>query len=106
MPRPRTKAKAARKKARLPEKAATKKADAKSKTKKDSAAETKTAESGQLKFSQDIAPILVANCVRCHSAGGVGVRRGKLDLTMFREAPEGDARTSDNGRPASPTRAT
>jgi mono/diheme cytochrome c family protein len=87
MPRPR--AKAARKKARLPEKGAPKKADAKAKTKKDAGTETKAADSGQLKFSQDIAPILVANCVRCHSASGVGVRRGKLDLTTFEKLQKG-----------------
>lgn len=102
MPRPRTRAKAVRKKARLPEKTATKKADAKSKTKKDAGAETKTAESGQLKFSQDIAPILVKNCVRCHSAGGVGVRNGKLDLTTFEKLQKGTFEKLKNGTPEHP----
>ena len=32
---------------------------------------------------------MVANCVRCHSAGGVGVRRGKLDLTTFEKLQKG-----------------
>jgi mono/diheme cytochrome c family protein len=42
-----------------------------------------------LKFSQDIAPILVANCVGCHKAGGAGLKRGKLDLTSFAKMMEG-----------------
>ncbi len=91
MPRPRTSKKAARKKARLPEKGAAKKADAKAKTKKDATAETKPAEPGGLKFSQDIAPIFVANCVGCHSGDRPGLRRGKLDLTTFEKLQKGSA---------------
>ncbi len=44
---------------------------------------------GGLKFSQEIAPILVANCVGCHSGTGVGVRRGKLDLSTFENLQKG-----------------
>lgn len=44
---------------------------------------------GALKFSQDVAPILVANCVGCHSGTGVGVRRGKLDLSTFEKLQKG-----------------
>ena len=94
MPRPRLKA--ARKKARLSEKGAAKKADAKGKTKKDAtpskkdaSPETKTADSGGIKFSQDIAPIFVANCVRCHSGNGPGLRRGKLDMSSFEKLQAG-----------------
>jgi mono/diheme cytochrome c family protein len=86
MPRP-GRRKAARKKARLPEKGASKKADAKSKG--DSAAAKKGAGAGGLTFSQDIAPILVANCGGCHSKDGAGLRRGKLDLTSFETLQKG-----------------
>jgi hypothetical protein len=79
--------KSVRKKARLAEKGATKKSGTKAKSKKD--ADTNTAESGQLKFSQDIAPILVANCVGCHRPGQVGVRKGKLDMTTFENFHKG-----------------
>jgi mono/diheme cytochrome c family protein len=89
MPRPgRTRSKAARKKARLPEKGASKKADAK--TKGDASAEAATAAgAGTLKFSLDIAPILVANCNGCHSKNGQGLRRGKLDLSSFENLQKG-----------------
>lgn len=72
MPRPGRRSKAARKKARLPEKGASKKADAK-----------KGADAGGLTFSQDIAPILVANCGNCHSGDRPGAKKGKLELTSF-----------------------
>ena len=84
MPLPgRGRSKSARKKARLPEKGATKKADAKAKGK------TKASDSGELKFSQDIAPILVANCSGCHSKDGAGARRGKLNLITFENLQKG-----------------
>ncbi len=83
----RTRSKAARKKTRLAEKGASKKADVKSKTKGEGTAET--ANTGPLKFSQDIAPILVANCSACHSKNGQGVRRGKLDLSTFEKLQKG-----------------
>ena len=53
---------------------------------------TGAANGGQLTFSQDIAPILVANCVGCHSGDGNGIRRGKLDLSTFRKASNGHSR--------------
>ncbi len=89
MPRPSRTKKSTRKKARLAEK----KSSAKAKTKKDANAdaETKTADPGQLKFSIDIAPILVANCVGCHSGNGVGLRRGKLDMSTFEKFRKGTA---------------
>lgn len=45
----------------------------------------------KLQFSQDIAPILVANCIGCHSGDGVGVKRGKLDLSTFAKLQTGSA---------------
>ncbi len=84
--RPRTKA-AASKKGRTTKDAA---ADA---DKKASATTRKAGTEGSssaLKFSQDIAPILVAaNCVGCHKPGGAGLKRGKLDLTSFAKMMEG-----------------
>ena len=60
------------------------------KTKGDGSADAaKAADPGGLKFSQDIAPILVANCVGCHSGDGAGVRRGKLDLSTFEKLKKG-----------------
>jgi hypothetical protein len=50
---------------------------------KPTAPATASSSSSGLKFSQDIAPILVANCVGCHKPGSPGVNRGKLDLTSF-----------------------
>jgi hypothetical protein len=52
------------------------------------AAETKPAElaaptDGQVKFSRDIAPILVANCGGCHNPQGRGFQRGKLNMVSF-----------------------
>ena len=85
-----SRAKAARKKARAAEKGASKKPDAKAQPKDATAdAKAKAAGSGQLSFAQDIAPILVANCVGCHSPGQRGVLRGKLDLTTFEKLQNG-----------------
>src|SRR5262249_46635455 len=82
MPRP-GRRKAARKKARLPEKGANKKADPKAKGDPAAAKKGKGADAGGLKFSQDIAPILVANCGNCHSGDRPGAQKGKLQLTSF-----------------------
>ena len=79
MPRPRYKA--ARKKTRLAEKGASKKADSKAKS--------KAAGTGGLTFSQDIAPILVANCVGCHSKDQPGAKKGKLDMSTFENLQKG-----------------
>jgi hypothetical protein len=84
--RPRTKA-AASKKGR-----STKDAADKSENTKASATVKRAGTEGSpsgLKFSQDIAPILVANCVGCHKPGGAGLKRGKLDLTSFAKMMEG-----------------
>ncbi|QEH32700.1 Planctomycete cytochrome C [Aquisphaera giovannonii] len=40
-------------------------------------------------FRDDVAPILVANCVGCHSENRPGKARGKLDLTTFAKLMEG-----------------
>jgi len=89
----RSRSRAARKRARLPEKKASKKADTKAKAKGDAGPDAKeAADSGQLKFSQDIAPILVANCNGCHSKDGQGVKRGKLDLSTFEGLQKGSAK--------------
>ena len=101
MPRPR----ARRKRARLVEKGASKKADTKAKGKAKGERQrpdtAKTAAAGGLKFSQDIAPILVANCVGCHSGDGAGLRRGKLDLTTFAKLQAGtpDHKVFIGGKP-------
>ncbi|MFO0891486.1 MAG: c-type cytochrome domain-containing protein [Isosphaeraceae bacterium] len=43
-------------------------------------------------FKQDIGPILVANCVGCHSPGRPGLTRGKLDMTSFARLMAGTPR--------------
>jgi hypothetical protein len=77
--RSRAKSKGSQKKARQPEKS----------KKTSPTSKTKGAAGGQLSFSQDIAPILVANCVGCHSGDGNGLRRGKLNLTTFESLKTG-----------------
>lgn len=95
MPRPtRARSRTARKKARPVEKAvANKKADTRSRA--------KAADAGGLSFAQDIAPILVANCNGCHSKDGVGVKRGKLDLSTFENLQKGaaDHKVIEPGKP-------
>ncbi len=88
MPRRSSRLKSARKKARSTEKSAAKKADAAAKS-KSTAGQRKSDGNGELLFSQDIAPILVANCIRCHSGEGAGLRRGKLDLSTFEKMQKG-----------------
>jgi hypothetical protein len=71
-------------------------ASAKGKSKKGAetakeAAETKAEDGASLKFSQDIAPILVANCTGCHSGDQPGLKRGKLDLTSFGSLQKGSS---------------
>ncbi|HEV3167920.1 MAG TPA: c-type cytochrome domain-containing protein [Isosphaeraceae bacterium] len=68
----------------------------KSATAKDDAAAAKqdaapAASEDGLKFSKDIAPILVGNCIDCHNPEK---RRGKFDLTTFQKLMTG----SDKGR--------
>ncbi|MDG3004422.1 c-type cytochrome domain-containing protein [Paludisphaera mucosa] len=53
------------------------------------AAETKP---GEPSFARDVAPILVANCVGCHtSPNGNGFKRGKLDMGSFEKFMKGGA---------------
>jgi hypothetical protein len=93
MPR-RSRAKTTKKK-KAADKSASKKGDPASKTKKDAAstkdADAKAGDTTQLKFSQDIAPILVANCTACHSGDRAGVKRGKLELTTFEKLMKGSS---------------
>lgn len=44
---------------------------------------------GEPSFARDVAPILVANCVDCHSPGRPGVNRGKLDMGSFEKLAKG-----------------
>jgi hypothetical protein len=72
-------------------------ADATEKTKKGAVAAptTKDAAAGKsgsttgISFQHDVAPILVANCVGCHSQGRPGLTRGKLELTSFAKLMQG-----------------
>ena len=50
------------------------------------------APAGAISFKNDVAPILVANCVDCHSQGRPGLVRGKLDLTSFAKLMEGTSK--------------
>jgi hypothetical protein len=88
MPRRSSRLKSGRKKARAAEKGAGKKTDASAKS-KSASSQRKSDGNGELVFSQDIAPILVANCIRCHSGSGAGVTRGKLDLSTFEKMMKG-----------------
>jgi hypothetical protein len=45
--------------------------------------------SDAISFKQDVAPILLANCVGCHSKGRPGLSRGKLEMTSFAKLMEG-----------------
>src|SRR4051812_42529917 len=69
---------------RVSQKSRSKKARVKRPEPKDEAATEKPAAAtptdGTLKFSRDIAPILVSNCAGCHNAKQ---KRGKLDMTSF-----------------------
>jgi hypothetical protein len=99
---PRRGLRTAKKKSRLAEIGASKKSDTSGKAK---TADTKknSPSSSQIKFSQEIAPILVANCVGCHSGDKAGARRGKLDLTTFEKLLKGgksDEKTIVAGKPA------
>ena len=95
MPRRGTRAKTARKKLQSATKGTAKKADATAKTKK-GATKNDAGSTGQLKFSQDIAPILVANCIGCHSGDGAGLQKGKLDLTTFEKLKKGSQKRTDD----------
>jgi hypothetical protein len=100
-PRRGSRTKTAKKKSALAEIGASKKADASGKA-KTADTKKKSAGSSQIKFSQDIAPILVANCTGCHSGDKAGARRGKLDLTTFEKLTNGtpDHKIVVPGKPA------
>lgn len=49
-----------------------------------------SAETEGLKFSRDIAPILVGNCIGCHNEKAMA-KNGKLDLTTFEKIQKGGA---------------
>jgi hypothetical protein len=94
MPR-RLRAKTAKKK-KSSDKSAAKKSDPPAKAKKTAAAskdsDSMPGDTTSLKFSQDIAPILVANCTGCHSGDRPGVKRGRLELTSFEKLLKGSAK--------------
>ena len=48
-----------------------------------------------LSFRRDIAPILVANCVGCHTGTGAGITRGKLSMASFEKLMAGGKRGKD-----------
>jgi mono/diheme cytochrome c family protein len=50
---------------------------------------------GALSFKRDVAPILVANCLGCHSGTGQGIRRSKLDMSTFDKLMAGGNRGQD-----------
>jgi hypothetical protein len=95
-PRRGLRTKTAKKKSLLAKKADTTGKAKTADSKKDSAG------SSQIKFSQEIAPILVANCTGCHSGDKEGARRGKLDLTTFEKLKKGtpDHQIVVPGKPA------
>jgi hypothetical protein len=95
MPRRGTRAKAARKKLQSTTKGTAKTADATAKTKKGTT-KNDAGNSGQLKFSQDIAPILVANCINCHSGDGAGLKKSKLDLSTFEKLKRGSQKRTED----------
>jgi mono/diheme cytochrome c family protein len=50
---------------------------------------------GSLSFKRDIAPILVANCIGCHTGTGRGITLGKLDMSSFDKLMAGGKRGKD-----------
>jgi mono/diheme cytochrome c family protein len=80
-------------------KTASKKADGAMATSPAPATATPKAEAapveGAMSFKRDIAPILVANCLGCHSGNGQGVRRSKLDMSTFDKLMAGGGRGKD-----------
>jgi hypothetical protein len=53
------------------------------------AEQPQAADPGEPSFARDVAPILVANCVDCHSPGRPGFERGKLDMGSFEKLVKG-----------------
>lgn len=106
MPRPtRSRTRSTRRRTRLSGRNSQKKGDIQGKAAaKDKSAASEanpSASAGGIKFSQDIAPILVANCNGCHSKNGAGLRRGKLDLSTFEglQKGAGDHKVLISGKP-------
>ena len=62
-------------------------------TKADAAAPS--GEAGAPSFRREIAPILVANCVGCHTGTGAGLARGKLSMASFEKLMAGGKRGKD-----------
>jgi hypothetical protein len=54
-------------------------------------AAAETGQSGDIKFSRDIAPILVANCGNCHNPQAQQFRRSKFSLANFEDLMAGGA---------------
>jgi hypothetical protein len=48
--------------------------------------------SSGLSFARDVAPILVARCIGCHSPGRAGADRGKFEMTTFAGLMKGSSR--------------
>lgn len=86
----------AQQKKKTSKKAMPKKSDADEPASKPAAADTK--DDGTLKFSRDIAPILVDNCFGCHNAEQ---RKGKFDMTTFEKLMKGSDKQQviDPGKP-------
>ena len=100
-PAPRSRTKTAKKKSRASEKRSSKKADASAK-KKDAETPANAVDTGDLKFSQDIAPILAKNCSGCHSGDRPGLKKGKLELTSFEKLLRGTPTNKKVVNPGNP----
>ena len=53
------------------------------------------ADDGAPSFRREVAPILVANCVGCHTGNGAGLRTGKLSMASFEKLMAGGKRGKD-----------
>ena len=56
---------------------------------------TDPADNNTLSFKSEIAPLLVANCVGCHTGTGAGLARGKLSMASFEKLMAGGKRGKD-----------
>ncbi|MHC5540477.1 c-type cytochrome domain-containing protein [Singulisphaera rosea] len=61
----------------------------------DEATKPASGNDGELKFSKDIAPILVGNCVGCHNEKAM-TKNGKLDLTTYDKILKAAAASGDS----------
>ena len=84
--------------AKKPKKSNSKKAKAEMTAESDSADSDKAADAGNptggLKFSRDIAPILVSNCMGCHNEKAM-TKNGKFDLSTFEKLVNQPAASGD-----------